>query len=272
MPSAYKLLVMDVDGTLVDRERRISARNASALAAVRERGIKLTLASGRSFESITPFAQAIGVDAPLILYNGCRLQDFATKRILEDHRLPLIQAQRALQLLERYDLHVNLYLYDRVFIREVTEAARASMKKDNVTAEPVGDLPAFLKDDPTKLLLIGKPAALARFRAEYLQGLSFPPELVASEPDYLEILPAGVSKGAALVSLCSRLDILPQEVVAFGDGLNDLEMLKCAGLGVAVANAHPELKAAAGYVTAGNEEDGVARAIEKFILIEGAVR
>lgn len=266
MPSAYKLVVMDVDGTLVDRERRISARNAKALVAARQRGIRLTLASGRSFESITPFAQAVGVDAPLILYNGCRLQDFSSKRILEDHRLPLVQAQRALKLLPRFDLHVNLYIYDRVFIREVTEAARASMQKDNVTAEPVGDLLAFLKEDPTKLLLIGEPVELERFRRKYLEDLASPPELVSSEPDYLEILPAGVSKGQALISLCSRLDILPQEVVAFGDGLNDLEMLKWSGLGVAMANAHPELKAAAGYVTAGNEEDGVAKAIEKYIL------
>ena len=266
MPSAYKLVVMDVDGTLVDRERRISARNAKALVAARQRGIRLTLASGRSFESITPFAKAIGVDAPLILYNGCRLQDFPSKRILEDHRLPLIQAQRALKLLPRFDLHVNLYIYDRVFIREVTEAAKASMKKDNVTAEPVGDLLVFLKEDPTKLLLIGEPRLLERFRREYLEDMTSPPELVNSEPDYLEILPAGVSKGQALISLCSRLDILPQEVVAFGDGLNDLEMLKWAGLGVAMGNAHPELKAAAGYVTEGNEEDGVAKAIEKYIL------
>ena len=267
MASAYKLVVMDVDGTLVDRERRISARNAQALGAARQRGIRLTLASGRSFESITPFAQAVGVTAPLILYNGCRLQDFSNKRILEDHRLPLIQAQRALKLVAGYDLHVNLYMYDRVYIREVTEAARLSMQKDNVTAKPVGDLLAFLKEDPTKLLLIGEPRLLERFRSEYLEGMTSPPELVNSEPDYLEILPAGVSKGQALISLCSRLDILPQEVVAFGDGLNDLEMLKCAGLGVAMGNAHPDLKAAAGYVTGGNEEDGVAMAMEKFILV-----
>ena len=266
MLSAYKLVVMDVDGTLVDRERRISARTAQALAAVHQRGIKVTLASGRSFASITPFAQAVAASAPLILYNGCRLQDFTSRRILEDHRLPLVLAQRALKLAAGYDLHINLYIYDQVFIREVTEAARASMQKDNVTAEPVGDLLTFIEDDPTKILLSGEPQLLERFRREYLKDTTSPPELINSEPDYLEILPAGVGKGQALVSLCSWLDILPQEVAAFGDGLNDLEMLKVAGLGVAMGNAHAEVKAAAGYVTAGNEEDGVARALEKFVL------
>ena len=266
MPSAYKLIVLDVDGTLVDCERRISSRNLKALEAAKRKGLRITLASGRNYDSITPFAKAVEVNAPLILYNGCRLQDFQTRRILEDHLLPLIQAQRALRLLPGFKLHVNLYLHDRVLIREVTETARTSMKKDNVFAEPVGDLLSFLKDDPTKLLLIGEPLELERFRRAYLQDVASPPELVNSEPEYLEILPAGVSKGAALLSLCSRLEILPQEVVAFGDGLNDLEMVKFAGLGVAMKNAHPELKAAASYVTGSNEEDGVALAVEKFIL------
>ncbi|OGP61134.1 MAG: hypothetical protein A2V67_09100 [Deltaproteobacteria bacterium RBG_13_61_14] len=266
MPLAYKLIVMDVDGTLVDCERRISTRNLQALQAAKQRGLKVTLASGRSYESITPFARTVGVNAPLILYNGCRVQDFQSRRIYEDHSLPLIQAQRALKLCAGYDLHVNLYIYDRVYIREVTGAAKASMQKDNVTAQAVGDLLAFLKEDPTKILLIGEPKLLQRFRREYLKGMTLPPELVLSEPDYLEILPAGVSKGSALLSICRRLDILPQEVIAFGDGPNDLEMLRYAGLGVAVANAHPAVKAAAEFVTAANDEDGVAAAIEKFIL------
>jgi len=266
MPSAYKLIVADVDGTLVDRERRLSHRTREALAAAKAQGVKVTLASGRSYDSITPFAKAVEVNAPLILYNGCRIQDFKTRRIFEDHRLPLLQAQRALKLLRGYDLHVNLYLHDQVFIRAVTEAAKTSMRKDNVTAEPVGDLLAFLKDDPTKLLLIGEPKRLEDFRRRYLEDLSSPPELVNSEPDYLEILPAGVSKGAALLSLCRQLDVLPQEVAAFGDGLNDLEMILHAGLGVAMSNAHPALKKAATYITASHDADGVAQAIQRFIL------
>lgn len=265
MPLAYKLIVLDVDGTLVDCERRISTRNLQALEAAKQRGLKVTLASGRSYESITPFARTIGVNAPLILYNGCRVQDFQTQRIYEDHCLPLVQAQRALKLIAGYDLHLNLYIHDRVYIRTLTEAAAASMKKDNVTAEAVGDLLAFLKEDPTKILLIGEPKLLRKFRREYLQGLALPPELVHSEPDYLEILPAGVSKGAALLAICQRLDILPQEVIAFGDGPNDLEMLRYAGLGVAVANARPEVKEAAELVTAANDQDGVAAALEKIL-------
>ena len=264
----YRLIVLDVDGTLVGADRRISAPTLEALRAAQARGIRVTLATGRMYASALPFAEAIGADAPLILYNGARIQERGTRAVLMTSTLARQDARRALVLLREFPLHVNLYVGDRLLIEQVTPAAVESMRKDGVEACPVGDLATFLDgtpEDPVKLLIMGPwpdlEAFARRFRAEGHDG----PELVRSEVDYLEVLPRGVSKGRALARLCEHLRMPLAVVVAFGDNHNDAEMIAQAGLGVAMAAAPPEVRARA-RVVAPPGEDGIARVLWQHVL------
>ncbi len=268
----YRLIVLDVDGTLVDRERRISTDTLRALAAAQARGIRVTLATGRMYASARPYADRIHADAPLILYNGARIQDAAGGTIRYSVHLPRTQATRGLRLAQQFDVHANLYLGERIYIDRVNEVSRESARKDGVEQVPVGDLVRFLEkqpEDPVKILLIGPGERLEALAAAYRSGApggSDLPHLVRSEAAYLEIQPRGITKGAGLTRLCGLLGIPASAAVAFGDNLNDLEMIQAAGLGVAMGNAHSDLKRAARIVAPNNDQDGVAAVLWTHVL------
>jgi hypothetical protein len=262
---AIRLCTFDVDETLLDPAQRIPEVLRDALEGCRRQGVRLSLATGRMFESARPYLEAIRANAPVILYNGARVQDPQTGRICYDRTVDLQEALRALGLVKDAGLHVNLYLDDGIYIEKTTEVSRESAKKDGVVQKPVGDLAAFLKAPPTKLLIIGPGERLeALWRA--FDAEPHRAAVVRSEPTYLEILPPGVNKGTALREV-SRLTGIPlSDIAAFGDSNNDIEMIREAGLGVAVANALPAVKAAARYVSDLPRSDGVAEAIRKYIL------
>ncbi len=262
-----RLCYFDVDATLVDPGRSIPAELDEVLRRCRERGIRLGLATGRKYESARPYAEAIGAQAPLILYNGARIQQPDTGEILFDRKLDLQEARAGLELVKKHGLHVNLYLDDVIYIEKESEVSRESAQKDGVVQKPVGDLVAFLRSQPTKLLIIGPGETLLALWADF-DKKPHESEVVRSEPTYLEILPAGVSKGAALREV-SRITGVPlAEIAAFGDSNNDIEMLRAAGLGVAVGNALDNVKAAADYVAAADFGLGVARGLLERVLEE----
>lgn len=262
-----RLCYFDVDETLVNPGRNIPKELHDALARCRERGIRLGLATGRKYDSARPYAQAVGADAPLILYNGARIQEPETGEILYDQKLDLPEVVAGLLLVKKHGLHVNLYLDDVIYIERETAVSRESAEKDGVVQKPVGDLAAFLKAEPTKLLIIGPGEKLMALWAEFDKQLHRS-EVVRSEPTYLEILPAGVSKGAALKKVSKITGVPLSDIAAFGDSNNDIEMLRAAGLGVAVGNALDNVKAAADYVAAADNGLGVAEGLLGKVLEE----
>ena len=259
-----RLCYFDVDETLVDSSRRIVPELERALARCRQAGVRLSLATGRMYESALPYARAISADAPLVLCNGGRIHDPDTGAVLHSRTLAIEEAHRVLGLVKRHHLHVNLYLNDRIYIDHENETSRESAEKDGVVQILVGDLSSFLDGEPMKLLIIGPGHKLEALRAEY-EAQPHQSEVVRSEPTYLEILPQGVSKGSAL-SEVSRLTGIPlSEIAAFGDSNNDLELLQAAGLGIAVANALPNLKAAADRTATQPRGLGVAEQLELLV-------
>ena len=262
-----RLCYFDVDATLVDPGRPIPEKLQEALSRCRERGSRLSRATGRTYDSARPYARAIEADAPLILYNGARIQQPDTGEILYDKKLDLEEALTGLELVKRYGLHVNLYLDDVIYIERESEVSRVSAQKNGVGQKPVGDLAGFLKARPTKLLIIGPGEKLEALWADF-DRQPHGSEVVRSEPTYLEILPAGVNKGAALKEV-SRITGVPlSAMAAFGDSNNDIEMLQAAGLGVAVGNALDNVKAVADYVAAADNGLGVAEGLLEKVLEE----
>ncbi|HLT57669.1 MAG: Cof-type HAD-IIB family hydrolase [Limnochordales bacterium] len=268
----YRLLVSDVDGTLLDSRHRLLPENAAAIRALRAQGALFTLATGRIERAVRPFVEELELDLPLILYNGARVVDPRTGQCLWQAHLPDAAVEAALVLLREFPMDVNLYSAGQLFVEAITPRVQAYMAQDGISAREVGDLLTFFRTrrpgPVTKLLMIGDEPAFAAFAQALAQRLGdpMPVYLVKSYPIYLEMLPADASKGQGLRHLCRHLGIPLEQVVAVGDAPNDLDMLQAAGLGVAVANAHPDVLAAADYIAPAGDDAGVAHVIRRFFL------
>jgi len=261
-----KLLMVDLDDTLLGADIEISAANRRALAEASRLGVSVTLASGRMFSSMRPYAEELGIEMPLIAYNGALARPL-TGTDLWHHPLDSVTALEILDHLSAKPVVVNLYLNDRLYVREMNQRVTAYGANARVQATPVGDLAAFLgAERPTKMLAIGEPALLKQLCPALGTSMADRAEISLSKPHYLEIMAPGISKGAALRLLLRHLGLNASEVMAIGDGPNDLDMLRTAGIGVAVGNAPPEVLAGVKYVVSSSDHDGVAEAVEKFIL------
>lgn len=239
------------------------------LSAVREaqaRGVRVCLATGRIWLSAQQYFVRLGADPPAILYNGGLVYDFRTDTVLRRVHLDYARARAVLEILREFpQVQPHLYAGDRVFTGRVNELTDRYRRKDGIQVEEVGDLVAFLPPDPMKILIVGARTDLEHAVAR-IQTIPMPINMVFSEETYLEILPVGSSKGVALEFVAARLGIPLAEVIAVGDNLNDLEMLRTAGLGVAMGNAPEALRTAADVVTRSNDEEGFRDVIERFVL------
>jgi Cof subfamily protein (haloacid dehalogenase superfamily) len=269
----FRLVVVDLDGTVRSRRLGIPPGVRAAVAEARVRGVRVCVATGRMWRSAEPWVRALGADPPVILYNGGQVLDFATGRTLYERRLPRDAARAALALARRDpDVQPHLYLHDRVYVERLHPLTDAYAADDGLTYELVPSLDALLADDdPHKLLVIG-----GRERVESLQravrAARLPVHDVQSEPVYLEILPPHVSKGAALVAMLEALEVAAGETIAIGDNWNDVEMIEAAGLGVAMGHAPDGVRARADHVCGTAEEEGVREVIERFVLARGEGR
>ena len=267
-----RLLAMDLDGTLVGPDLIVSPRNRAALNAAREKGVFVTLATGRMLRSTLPFARALSLTTPIICYQGAMVADPVTGEVLLHRTVPLVLAREVLALAEARGWHIHFYVDDVMYVDEMT--SQVTVYTSIVTdAMPraVGNLRAFLDrlpdgSEPTKLLIIGDEAATTATLVELRERFSARLYITRSMPTFAEVANRECSKGAALSWLAGRLGVAQADTVAIGDALNDLEMVRWAGTGVAVGNAVPELAAVAGYRTSAVDRDGVAEAIERYLL------
>ena len=264
--SEYRLVVADIDGTLVTRHREITPGVLAAVREAQSRGVRVCLATGRIWLSARPYFERLGADPPAILYNGGLVYDFRTDSVLRRIPLDYEHARAVLEVLRGVpEVQPHLYAGDRVFTGRVNDLTERYRRKDSIQVEEVGDLVAFLPRDPMKILIVGARGDLERALAR-IRTIPLPINTVFSEETYLEILPVGSSKGVALEFVAARLDVPLAQVIAVGDNLNDLEMLRTAGLGVAMGNAPEALRNAADVVTRTNDEEGLRDVIERFVL------
>ncbi len=265
----YKLLALDLDDTLLNAEYKISSRNAAAIRRAVEQGVMVTIATGRMFRSALPYARELQVDLPLITYHGALIKKVGGE-VLRHSPLSNAQALEILRLGMEEGFHLNIYLDDSLYIAEENEYTRYYQQIASVPWIKVGDLSVFLlenKRDPTKLTIINMEPQRLQELQQMLQG-RYDSELyiLQSRPHFLEITAKEATKGQALYFLGEKEGITPQEMVAIGDSYNDIDMLKFAGLGVAVANAPQEVRDAADVIARPNTEDGVALFIEEYLL------
>ncbi len=261
------LVAVDLDDTLLSKDHEITGRVREAVAAVRSAGVYFTVSTGRMYKSAARIAGELGIDIPLITYQGALVKNSLSGEVLVDKPLPLAYAREIIDRVHRYGYHLNGYLDDRLLMERDDEEGRLYAAIAGVEAEVVGDLLEFLERDPTKILAIAKEHLIDQLKAELSPLYQGVISVSKSKPHFLEFSHIEATKGNALAFLAAHFGIKREEIMAVGDGYNDLDMLEYAGLGVVVANARDDIKKIADYVTTSSYGDGVAEVLEKFVLV-----
>lgn len=269
---AYKVLALDIDGTLTNSEKKITERTRTAIRNAAQHGVKIVIASGRPVQGIWGFAEQLDLkelDGYILSFNGGRLISCRTGEIIHDVKLPLQYLPEIYELSKQYGVNLMSYEGDNLITEEPEDEFLAIEARINgLGIKKVDNLSEYIDFPINKCLMLGEGDYLAKVEKKVHAALSDRLDVYRSEPFFLEILPKGVDKAKALEGLLDKLGCDRTELMACGDGYNDLTMIRYAGMGVAMANARDEVKAEADYVTLSNDEDGVAAAIEKFILKE----
>lgn len=267
MPN-YRMLAIDLDDTLLNGKLVISQRNKEYIQRAREAGVQVTLATGRMYCSALPYARELGLNLPLVTYQGALVKEAVSGEVLLHLPVPLALAREAVAWVKRLGYHINVYLDDKLYVEKMTPEAEQYMKISGIPAHPVGNMLDFLQTDPTKVLFVGGVEELDQLEVEMKQHFGSSLHICKSKPHFLELSHPEATKGHALDNLARLWGINREQVIAIGDAPNDLEMIEYAGLGVVMGNASPEVKAKADYIAPSNEEDGVAHVIAKFIFQE----
>ena len=277
MTADIRLLVLDIDGTLAGQSNQISPRVLDAIRQVQQRGIEVAIATGRMYQSALRFHQTVASTLPLMAYQGAYIKHPQTQTLHRHTPLPRHLALEILALLapleSQQELSIHLYIDDQLHVRAIIDDTEAYAARSGIRPIAAGDLTRFLQRnaaiETTKLLTLSNNIGLL---SDILDKLSqrYPDTdlyLTRSVEYFVEATHPQANKGEAVRYLAEDLlDLKPDQVMTVGDNFNDLEMLHYAGLGVAMGDAPDPVKQAADWVTPGVEQDGVAVALEQFLL------
>ena len=269
-----KLLALDLDGTIFSDNLIISERTRGAIEAAKEMGVLVTIATGRMFTSARKIAVELGIKAPLICYQGAMVRHSDSGEMLFHRTIPRRLAHEIISAAQERNLHLNVYLDDRLYVAQLTaHAIFYSQINYGLELTEVDDLHAWLdaqgNNNPTKMVIVTPAeetdAVLSEFTGLYGDLL----QVTKSHPRFTEFTHIECSKGVALAFLAEHLGVTREEVMAIGDGHNDLDMLRWAGYGLAMPTAPQMVLDIAHSVCLPIDEDGAAEAIERLILAAG---
>ncbi|WP_310425076.1 HAD family hydrolase [Chamaesiphon sp. VAR_48_metabat_135_sub] len=268
-----KLLIVDIDGTIAGKSNQVSTRVKQAIKAAQAQGVRVGIATGRMYKSALRFHHEIGADIPIIAYQGAWIQDPATG--ITHRHLP-VPVEIARELIDYFEqthladkLSIHVYRDDCLYVRDINPDTELYIGRSGIPVTPVTDLRTVLIDRPTKILAMSEDTDLIQSLLLDLRQRYSPSELhvTTSVPIFLETTQSGVNKGSAIDYVAKEfLGITAENILAIGDNYNDVEMLAYAGIGVAMGNAPADVQSLADWVAPDIEADGVAIAVEKFIL------
>ncbi|MBO4974938.1 MAG: Cof-type HAD-IIB family hydrolase [Bacteroides sp.] len=269
----YKLLVLDVDGTLLNDEREISKRTLAALLKAQQMGVRIVLASGRPTYGLMPLAKTLELGnygGFVLSYNGCQIIKAQNGEILFERRinpemLPYLEKKARKNGFAIFTYHDDTLITDS----PDNEYIKNEALLNNLKIIKEDEFSTAIDFAPCKCMLVSdKEEALIELEQHWEKRLAGTLDAFRSEPYFLEVVPCGVNKANTLGALLEHLEVTREEAIAVGDGVCDVTMLQLAGMGIAMGHSQDSVKVCADYVTASNEEDGVALAVEKLILAE----
>lgn len=267
-----KILVLDIDGTLTNTKKEVTKVTRQAILDAQEKGVTIVLASGRPTTGILPFVKELKLDqydGYILSFNGgqvisCRLGETIYKKELPKDLIPYLykeSKENHVTILSYDDENVITEDPDNVYVVKESTINRMPIKK-------VSDFSQHITYPITKCLMVGDGNRMAVVEEEIKEKFGEQLNIYRSEPFFLEIMPQNIDKAYSLDILLQHLDLTKEQMIAIGDGYNDISMIQFAGLGVAMENAQGVVKEAADVVTLTNEEDGVAHIISQYILKE----
>ncbi len=265
----YRLVALDVDGTLLDPSHQLSPRVSAALQSTQRRGVTVCLATGKLLTSVQPLIEELRLGGLHITCNGAALMDAATGKPVAAWSLTPTLSDLVLAAIRELapEMAIAWYTTDAIYtdgpwgrLDETLAAYHEPALRHIASLDPV-HLPP-----PLKFLMTGDQAQLLTLRDALRERIGAVVTVVRTTSDFVEVMAPGVSKGTALHELATRLGIAREAIVAMGDGENDIPLLEAAGLGIAMGNAMPALSAIAATSTLSNAEDGVAHALARLGL------
>ncbi|MFR1710273.1 MAG: Cof-type HAD-IIB family hydrolase [Clostridium sp.] len=272
----YKLICVDMDGTLLNSKKRISERNLKAINQAHDKGVRFVVATGRIFVSANYYGDIIGVKTPIIASNGSYIREKDMDKAIYEEYLNKSECTIILNLLKQYNIMPQFYSTDTIYTEEIKHSALIYSKANETLPKNRQVEIKIIKQwenlfdkslDLIKVMVVDdNKENVKAAKDDFLKLNKF--EVVSSMNGSFEIMKKGTSKGEAVKKICEYYGIDKNEVICIGDNENDLSMIKFAGLGVAMGNAEEFVKKQADYITLSNEEDGVAHVIEKFVLKE----
>jgi Cof subfamily protein (haloacid dehalogenase superfamily) len=264
----YRLLAIDLDGTLLNPrpQKMITPRTRRALQQAVDAGVRIVIATGQNLAVLQHICGNLPITGPQIIENGAQIADIKTGQIYHEHLLPAAFVLPVLTALQQAGFHRAYHTKSRVYADIDTPRVRRWYRPPVPPVIEIADLASLYPEPCIKIVGVGEESKLRARRPELMNLFSEQLYITQSAYDLLEFLHPDVSKKHGLMAIARDLGIDRSEIVAIGDGHNDIGMIQFAGLGVAMNNAHDEVKSEADHVTRSNAEDGVAVVIEDLIL------
>ena len=260
----YKFVAVDMDGTLLDSKGQISERTVLAIRQLVETGVIFTISTGRPIQGVDKYNCLLHLAGPVITYNGAMIVDAKTHRTLFEKGLSAHDARKIYRLGLHYDTTMCIWAGNQLYGNRLDDRIHDYKKLSGVEPKKIESIEELLDIGVTKILWYDNEAAIQTMLSELSEDMFAEVTYCTSKPTFLEFFNRGVSKSEAMRQIGAIYHISREEMIAIGDGLNDLSMIRYAGLGIAMANAATEVKENAQYITASNDEEGVLRAIEAF--------
>ena len=277
----YKMVCIDMDGTLLGKDRKISEKNKEVIKRAHKKGVEIVVTTGRIYNNAAYFSHILGVKSPVIAANGAIVREKENDKIIYEGYIPKLDCLEIIEVLNKYKITFQLYTTDTIYVSNILskigtelfmtkQIGYEMLKIKYVLVKKNGDWKKILETDNCKITkCIAFSPNIKKINAVNSELIKMNNiTICGSGKRSIEINYKNISKGNAVRALGEYYGISKNEIMCIGDNENDISMIKYAGLGVAMGNAIGELKLVADYVTDTNNEDGVAKAIEKFIINE----
>lgn len=265
----YKLIAIDMDGTLLREDKTVSEYTKKIIEQARKIGVKIVLASGRPLEGLEAYLDMLGLVSEedyVICYNGAIVQNVATKEIVGRTVLTGTDLKKLYEVSKELEVSIHAFSKEGCITPIMTKYSQLEGDINDIPVKVMDYSQVTNEEEIIKIMLVDEPEVLQKAVDRLPEELYSEYTVVRSAPYFLEFLDKKVNKGEGVRALAEHLNIKKEEIMCFGDAGNDWHMIEFAGMGVAMGNAFPEVKEIANYITKSNEEDGVAYAIEKFVL------
>lgn len=265
----YKMVVMDMDDTLLRDDLTLSEKNRETIIEAQKAGVKVVLASGRPTFAMKETAKQLGMDkfgTYMISYNGAVITDLSTDEIIFEKSLSKEMAHKLYDYSKEHNMYIHTYVNEVIVTPKLNEYTDIEV---NITGMPVTEIDDFystVKGNVIKVLMLQEPQYLKNVSEKLKEHVEGDMNMTISKPFFLEFMDKGIDKASGVERIANMLGIERESVVAIGDSYNDLGMINYAGFGVCVANAKEDVKKACDYITDSNLDDGVANFFKKFIL------